>query len=723
MARCRGGDGGLGLGLDDVGARSTTAPRPLGELCEDVQPEPGAPGVDAGRVGLARWITQNIPPAACLASVVLTVLGVMLFVENRGAAGTNRFFDPVMPVAAVAFAATGAFVTARRLDLRVGWIMCAGGALLALAFFAEQYAVQTLHVRSGELPGGGLMAWIGRWLWVPGYLVLWTLLPLLFPDGRLPSARWRPLLWSVVGLIGLATALAAMAPSDLAEARGAAGLGGAVYTVGVLVLSPVCWASLLTRYSQVAPQERAQLKWPLRAVGLAVAVPLSVVLAGVILGAWVPVTVYQVVVAAAVAGVPVATVVAVVRHRLYRLDVKADTVVDRLLVHAALTMVGTVVFAAGVGLLDVLVAGEHRFRLAPLSLLVAVIAVLRLRPSLERLVDRLVYRRRRYDYAVLSSLGRSVRSSLGADALLPTVVKAVAAGLKLPYVAIGVGPGSDPSVAFASQGDAHEGLLVLALVHQNERVGCLTVAPRAPKEPFDATDRRLLADVAGQVAVMAYALCLTADLQRSRERLVSAREEERSRLRRDLHDGLQPALSGVMLGLDAVRNLLGRGGGADELVARLKAELETAAADVRRLVYGLRPPALDGLGLVGALRQQATTFALSPTAPDVVVTAPEDLGELPAAVEVATYRICQEALENVRKHAHAQTCDIVLTLDAGQLRIDVRDDGRGVGPDAGAGVGSVAMRERAAELGGTCTVESAAGAGTCVRAVLPLGRT
>jgi signal transduction histidine kinase len=522
---------------------------------------------------------------------------------------------------------------------------------------------------------------------------------------------------------------------DPAGAGGLPRLAGVLHALGVFVLAPLCWVGLLARYRGAGPDEREQLRWPLRAGGAAVAVPLSVVTAGLLTGAWLPLPLYQLLAAVALAGVPAATVYAVVRHRLYLLDVKADTVANRLVVNLGLALLGTCTVAAALAVLEALVAGEHRFGLGLASVLLAVVVVLALRTRLERAVDRLLYHRRRYDYRVLTSLGRSLRSSLGADSLLPTLVEAVAAGLRLPYVAIDVGQDGEGTVAAATHGDAHEGLLVLPLVHQNERVGRLTVAPRHPGEPFDPTDRRLLADVAGQVGVVAYALCLTADLRRSRERLVTAREEERSRLRRDLHDGLQPALSGVALGLDAVRNILGRAGAdhelrghtaradelvADELLARLKTELETAAADVRRLVYGLRPPALDELGLVGALRQQATMFALAPTGPDVLVTARSDLDGLPAAVEVATYRICQEALENVRKHAQAQTCQVVLEVDDGHLRVEVRDDGRGVDHRARSGVGSLAMRERAAEVGGTCTVEPAAGSGTCVRAVLPL---
>ena len=659
-----------------------------------------------------------MPGGIALLAVTSTVIGLLLFLDNRAAGGAHRSFDPVMPVTAIAFPAAGAFITSRRPEVRVGWVMFAG-ALVAVAFLAEQYGVQALETRPGDLPGGRAMAWLGGWLWAPGYLALWTLLPLLFPDGRPPSPRWRPLLWAAGALVALTTVLAMLTTGG----TGTAGPAGALHAAGVFVLAPLCWTALLSRYVGAGPELRRRLEWPLRATGLAVAVPLAVVVAGLVLGAWVPLPVYQAAAALALASVPVATVVATVRHRLYRLDAKADSVVNRLIVHLVLSALGTAVFVAAVALLEAATEGP-RLALGITAAVVAVVSVLWLRSGLERIVDRFVYRRRRYDYRVLSSLGRILRTTLGTDVLLPTVVDSVATGLRLPYVAVTVGQGDDPTVASASSGHAGDPdeLLVLPLVHQGEPVGRLAVAPRGPREPFDASDRRLLADVAGQVAVVAFALCLTADLQRSRERLVSAREEERSRLRRDLHDGLQPALSGVLLGLDAARNILGRGGGADELLARLRTELESAAGDVRRLVYGLRPPALDELGLVGALRQQATMFTLSPSAPEVVVTAADELEGLPAAVEVAAYRISQEALENVRKHASARTCEIVLSTAGAELRVDVRDDGRGIAHDAAGGVGLQAMRERAAELGGTCTVESSPGAGTRVHAVLPLAR-
>ncbi|HEV2768452.1 MAG TPA: GAF domain-containing sensor histidine kinase [Acidimicrobiales bacterium] len=659
-------------------------------------------------------------------SVALTVLGLVLHVHNRSVGGTERFFDPVMPVAALAFPATGAFIAARRPALPLAWLFGAG-SLLGVAFFAEQYAVHALQVRPQAFPGGVWMAWLGGWLWVPGYLILWTLLPLVFPDGRAPSARWRPVVWVVTGLIAVATVLAALAADPVNTPAPAAAIGmeglhqtaSAVYAMGMLVAGPVCWAGLLSRHRRAAPPERSQLRWPVLAVGLAVLVPLSASVGSLLLGTSVPLGAFQVGGIVSVLAVPAATMVAIVRHRLCGLDAKADTIANRVLLHGSLAAVGAGIFVVVLAALEVFVPDEHLFGLSLVTLLVAVTAVATLHAPLQRAVDRLVYRTRHYDERVLRALNECLQSDAGTDVLLPTIVETLARGLRLPHVAVDVGYG-DETTASAAYGEAREPVEVLPLVHQNEPVGRLTLAARSPEEPFDATDRRLLENVAGQVAVVAYALCLTADLQRSRERLVATREEERRRLRRDLHDGLQPALAGVTLGLEAVRNVVGRDNGAEELLGRLSAELHTASADIRRLVYDLRPPALDELGLVGALRQQGVRFSMSPTTPHLLVTARDDLSGLPAAVEVAAYRICQEALENVRKHAGARACEISLTVADNALHVEVRDDGAGIPAGVDTGVGLVAMRERAAELGGVCTVEAAPRSGTCVRAVLPL---
>ncbi len=234
-------------------------------------------------------------------------------------------------------------------------------------------------------------------------------------------------------------------------------------------------------------------------------------------------------------------------------------------------------------------------------------------------------------------------------------------------------------------------------------------------------DHRLLADLAHQAGIAAHAVQLTADLQRARERLVTTREEERRRLRRDLHDGLGPTLASMTLKLDAARNLLTQQpADVDLLLVEVKTQLQATIADIRRLVYDLRPPALDELGLVSALQEQAMQYRQL-NGVQVVIEAPPQLPTLPAAVEVAAYRIVLEALTNVARHAQARTCCVRIALTE-VLTIEVIDDGQGLPSQPQVGVGLASMRERAAELGGTCVITTGATGGTHVLVRLPLAK-
>ena len=215
---------------------------------------------------------------------------------------------------------------------------------------------------------------------------------------------------------------------------------------------------------------------------------------------------------------------------------------------------------------------------------------------------------------------------------------------------------------------------------------------------------------------------LTVALRRSRERLVTTREEERRRLRRDLHDDLGPTLAGLTFGLVAARRLVPeKPEEASSLLSRLERQAQEAVVGIRRVAHGLRPPALDDLGLVAAVRQQVEAYG-SPGARglDLSVEAPEPVPALPAASEVAAYRIAQEALANVARHAGARTCRVRLSERKGALEVEISDDGRGIGAGAGSGVGLLSMRERAEELGGTCEILPNPGGGTRVLARLPL---
>jgi signal transduction histidine kinase len=416
--------------------------------------------------------------------------------------------------------------------------------------------------------------------------------------------------------------------------------------------------------------------------------------------------------------VPLSIGVAILRGRLYDVDL----LINRTLVYGALTacVVGTYILVVGY------LGALFQARGDAVSLIAAGLAAVLFQPLRQRFqrgVNRLLYGQRDEPYAVLSRLGQRLEATLAPEAVLPTIVSTVREALKLPFVAITLGPHDAPAVVTES-GTPVADPLRLALVYRGEPIGHLLLGPRALNEPFTPADRRLLEDLAHQAGVAAHAVRLTADLQRSRERLVSAREEERRRLRRDLHDGLGPALAAHTLKVGTARALLPHAAvAADRLLAELEDDIEAAVTDIRRLVYNLRPPALDELGLVGAIRESTAQYDGhpdgSPGGVVIRVEAPEWLPPLPAAVEVATYRILQEALANVFRHAQAQTCRVELRVGRA-LRLAVTDDGVGLSPMRHAGVGLVSMRERAEELGGSCLVEPAPGGGTRVVAELPL---
>ncbi len=468
--------------------------------------------------------------------------------------------------------------------------------------------------------------------------------------------------------------------------------------------------ALVTSYrlSPTGSLGRVQIRWVLFGLGLAFAL-------GLLLGAlpeWLtgrPLLDRNLL---ALVGLPMplSVAIAVLRYRLFDIDL----IINRTLVYGTLTLTIAGIYVAVVSGAGALLKTGDNVLVSLLATALVAILFQPVRERLQRAANRLLYGERDEPYRVLSRLGQRLESTNTPTTILPAIVDTVAQALKLPYVAIALQQRETLAVAAAAGHPGAGDLVSVPLVFQTETVGQLVVSPRAPGEAFTAADRRLLADIAHQAGGAAYAVRLTADLQRSRESLVTAREEERRRLRRDLHDGLGPRLAGLILRIETARNLLAHEPLADPLLTDLQEQTEAAIAEIRRLVYALRPPALDQLGLVAALREQAT--ACSANGLRVVVDAPEQLPPLPAAVEVAAYRIALEALTNVVRHAQAHTCTIRLTLDRA-LQLEITDDGRGFPMEARAGVGLTSMQERAAELGGTWQIDRLSGCGprVCVR--------
>lgn len=502
----------------------------------------------------------------------------------------------------------------------------------------------------------------------------------------------------------------------------------------LVVLLPCAVYAQIHRYRSVSqPVERQQMKWLFfgMTTTLTIFVGFNIPLT---LGAFGPPDNPTSLVAAVVMrtifplgflAVPATLAIAILRHRLFEIDV----IINRALVYGALSVMVIGIYVLVVGYLGA--ALHDRNNLAISLIATGIVAVLfqPLRERLQLAANRVLYGQRDDPYAVLSQLGLRLEETLALDEVLPAIVETVASALKLPYVAIELPDelerGTSIAAATGVPTDRSE-RLPLTYGH-----GALVVASRAPGEVFSEQERQLLRDLARQAGVAVQAvragtqsMQLAEDLRQARQRLVTAREAERRRLRRDLHDGLGPRLASMSMRLETARDQLPAGSSAAELMTDLSARMQETVADIRQLVYALRPPALDDLGLVAALSEWAVQLSYGDQlGPGLAITveASDTIPPLPAAVEVAAYRIVQETLTNVARHSRARRCRVCLEYLTGeqQLRLNVTDDGIGLPEDLTVGVGLGSMRERADELGGSLTIGPATGCGTHIQAVLP----
>jgi len=430
---------------------------------------------------------------------------------------------------------------------------------------------------------------------------------------------------------------------------------------------------------------------------------------------------------------PIAIAIAILRYHLWDIDI----IINRALVYGALSMSVIGIYVVVVGTLGTTIQGRSNLLISILATGLVAVLVQPLRDRLQRGVNRMMYGERDDPVTVLSRLGERLEGTLAPDAVLPSLVETVAQTLKLPYVSIETtnhrldsestsGAGSNDVTALTIvYGNPTVDLMRFPLIFQSATIGQMVVARRGSGEALSPMDRHLLENIAHQAGMAVHAVNLTADLQRSRQRLVTAREEERRRLRRDLHDGLGPNLASQGLKLAAVKQLLERDpSSAVPLLEQVMVQNKSTVEDVRRLVYDLRPPALDELGLVAAIRDYVAGMDGKSSLQIEITESQDGLPPLSAAVEVAAYRIVLEALTNVIRHAQARHCAIRFSLaqngSNATLQIEIADDGIGLPRDLRAGIGLHSMRERAAELDGRLTVESQPGL-TRVLAIFPLG--
>jgi signal transduction histidine kinase len=545
----------------------------------------------------------------------------------------------------------------------------------------------------------------------------------LFPDGRLPRVAW--LRGTAVLAIALATVPAlvlVMGPPielwktfgqpDPRVVRWAAfqwgvrlpdGVWSLISGIGVVgLLSGVALAAvvLVGRFIRAEGEERQQLRW-LMWGGL-------IFSGGLVLGyLLLPYHLGQGLIVLGTIVTCWAILVAVTRYRLYSIDrLVSWTVVYGILIAAVVAV--DLILIALVGQL----VGEQLIATASMIVVFAVYAPLR-----ERLlgwVNRLVHGRRGDPYGVMSSLSLRLEDAVDTDDQLMHIAGSVARAFASPYVRVSVDQ-PDGRRQIATHGEPLEPADAMPITYRGETIGRIEMAPgRRPR--MSTRDERLLADLVRQAAAAVRATALSQELQAIREQLVLAREEERLRLRRDLHDGLGPTLGAVGLRLEAARNVLGSD--ADKAAALLDSaasDVSDAVSDIRRLTYDLRPPALDDLGLVRATEHQCARF-------DATLTADAVPEVLPPAVEVAAYRVVGEALTNAHRHASAAAVTVMLRGEVGALVVEIADDGTGIADDATMGVGLRSMHERAEELGGSLSVTGRPGGGTLVRARLPMAQ-
>lgn len=615
----------------------------------------------------------------------------------------------------IGFSVVGAVVVSRQSRHRLGWLFLGVGLACALTLFLFGYAYVGLETKPGSLPGALAIGWVSSWIWALTFAPAFTLGILLFPDGHLPTRRWR---WAaVVAVAGIATNIAATAfapgPFDgFPSHRNPLGIHGATGTMSAL--QNIGWplvvagmvlgvASLVARWRRAAPGTLARRQITLLALAAGtVTVMVLLPAGGTSAGSYVFGFVLMLLVPAAVGA-------AIVRHRLYDIEVT----LNRSLVYAALTGSVLIAYAAVVALAGQ-VGGSDSAPVAGLAAALVAVALLPMRGRLQRGIDRLMYGEGGDPYRAVSALADRLTAVAAPGEALQTVVDSIRTALRAPYVAVKIGG----RTAAAAGSSADSATLVRPIVHQGVPLGDLLVAGRSGRG-LDARERSLVDELVRHAAPAMLAARLTDDLQESRQRLVTAREDDRRRLRRDLHDGLGPTLAGVALGIDvAIGRLDVDPVEARALLKEVKEETNATVDEVRRIAYALRPPALDELGLAGAVAQTAERLSRGRDELVIIVEAPGTLPALDAATEVAAYRIAAEAMTNATKHSCATHICVRLTADR-MLSLDVRDDGHGIAPNTSHGVGLSAMRERTAELGGTLDILSDPN-GTSIHANLPL---
>jgi signal transduction histidine kinase len=631
-------------------------------------------------------------------------------------------------VVVISFSVLGALIAAHRPSNPIGWLFCGVGLSFGLAALSTEWATSAFVERPGMLPFGGFMSWLGTFTWSPGILVLFTFLILLFPDGHLPSRRWRPVAWlsgvalflvvvpiAVMGWAVRGPLLVNLSESAPASAPTSFKIGYNLQVAGVLlmfVLGLAAAASLVVRLRRARGDERQQLRW--------IAFAAAIGIACVILSS----PLFHLPSALGSVGIPLipaAAAIAIMKYRLYDIDV----VIRKTVVLGTIAVFITSVYMAlVVGPILLIGSGGGSRESVVLSAIAAAVVAVAFQPVRQRanrFADRLVYGKRATPYEVLSEFSGRVGEAYAADDVLPRMAQVLAAGTGAEAAAVWLRVGGElrPTAVWPVEVSVPTELPpdAVDVLHQGDLLGALSVA-MPPSDPMDPAKRKLVEDLASQAGLVLRNVRLIEELRASRQRLVAAQDEERRKIERNIHDGAQQQLVALAVKL-RLAETLATGEGAEKTAAtleQLQSDAGTALEDLRDLARGIFPPLLADKGLPDAIAAQARK---SPVPVDVDA---DNVGRYPQEVEAAVYFCSLEALQNVAKYAHASRASIKLTQINGSLTFEVADDGDGFDPTTtGYGTGLQGMADRLDAIGGTLIVRSEPGHGTSVTGRAPAG--
>ncbi|MDP9329958.1 MAG: GAF domain-containing sensor histidine kinase [Actinomycetota bacterium] len=644
---------------------------------------------------------------------------------------------------AIAFALVvgglGLLLADRRPSNPIGWIFCALGVIAGTMALTTEYARWAVIHEGGRPPGALYAAWLQEWLWIPLIAGL-GVVGWIFPEGRFLSRRWRAGMVVACAIAAVPMVLNALLPrlTVFAGFDNPVGLdepwlpGAANASIGLMLPVLVGGAGAATvRFRRRSPgDERQQIKWLLLAV---MAIALVLVYYGIILAtgtdpdqgfaAW-----SEYLAIASFLAVPISVAFGVLKYRLYDIDV----VINKAVVYAVLAVFITVLYAAFVVGFGAVIGSAGGTLLSAVAAAIVAIAFQPARRGAQRLANRLVYGERATPYEVLAQLGDRLAGEYAADDVLDRIAAALAGGIGADLVIVWLNSGGElrpaavwprgaPAAPIAASAAAltatEDGVRPFPVRHQGEMLGAIGVH-KPPSDPVTPADEKLVGDLAAQAGLVLRNAHLIEDLRASRRRLVTAQDEERRRLERDIHDGAQQQLVALTIKARLAEQMIDRDPAkARDLVAQIGAETTGTLEDLRDLARGIYPPLLADKGLATALEAQGRKAAVP------VAVEADGIGRLDRDVEAGVYFCVLEAFNNVAKYADASHVDVRLWWQDGEVVFEVRDDGVGFNPATrGYGTGLRGMADRLEALSGTLEVQSAPGTGTKILGRVPAAK-